>query len=601
MQFRMLPHLDQQGDICGLTGIGEDLRLRQTLKTQEAMAERIMNSTIEGILVTDARARIQRVNPAFTQITGYTAEEVIGKTPKFLRSNHHEQSFYDLMNRALLQAGNWQGEIWNRRKSGELYLQWMSVSALHEHEGGEITHFVSIFHDLTEIRAKEAEIEQLAFRDPLTGLGNRYKLNQVLKHQLRDGRADQCTGLALLCIDIGHLYPINDRFGMKGGDQLIKYQARRLSQRMGQHLHFYRVTGDELVALRVDFSDPSEIARYAGECIKHLQEPVFLNGESIRMSPSIGIALSPKDTCESDVLLANAQTAMLAAKHSGRDCFQFYDQALSSELRQRLMLEQELRLAIESGARMGLQLYLQPKVNLGRPGFAGAEVLLRWQHPEKGMIPPAHFIPLAEESRLIVQLDRWVFERTCELLNQWQQQGVLAHWQQQGWPLPLLSINLSGRQLQQTDLVNWCTATVERYGLVPGMLELEITETACINLSATVLEQLLDLKAVGFRLALDDFGTGYSSLTYLRHLPLDVVKIDRSFVTDSCRNKRAATLLRGVIRMLHEMDFRVIAEGIETEEQADLLQSMECTTGQGYLYHRPMPVAEFLDLLRTEH
>ncbi|ULG68707.1 putative bifunctional diguanylate cyclase/phosphodiesterase [Marinobacterium sediminicola] len=585
--MKLLPYLDETGEVSGFTAIGHDLRLRQALQTQQAMAERILDSTIEGIMVTDSAARIQRVNAAFTQITGYQSDDVVGKTPKFLRSNHHQQSFYDLMNASLQESGRWQGEVWNRRKSGELYLQWMSISALRD-DRGCISHFVSIFHDLTEMRAKEAEIELLAFSDPLTGLGNRHKLNQALKHQLKRDQQRSGAHLALLCIDIGQLSPINDRFGMKGGDELIKCQAERLNKRLGRDLHLYRLVGDELVALMVDITDPADVARYASDCIRQLQEPVFLNGEAIRMSPAIGIALSPKDATESDVLLSNAQTAMLAAKQQGRDSYHFYDEALSCEMRQRLMLEQQLRLAVKSGASMGLELYLQPKVHLGSRQLAGAEVLLRWQHPEKGMISPAEFIPLAEESRLIVHLDRWVFEHTCKLLS---------HWQQQGFVLPALSINLSARQLQEPDLVEWCQAVIHEYGLSASMIELEITETAFINLSDSVLDQLTTLRSAGFHLALDDFGTGYSSLTYLRRLPLDVVKIDRSFVADISQDARATTLLRGVMQLLHELDFSVVAEGIETTEQAELLQQIGCRLGQGFLYYRPMPIDEFVGLL----
>ncbi|PSL10857.1 PAS domain S-box-containing protein/diguanylate cyclase (GGDEF)-like protein [Marinobacterium halophilum] len=588
VRLRLLPHLDDQGEVRGLTAIGQDQRLRHALQAQEAMADRILDSTIEGIMLTDAEARIQRVNTAFTQITGYTADEILGSTPKFLRSSHHDQPFYDVMNMALRQAGRWQGEVWNRRKSGELYLQWMSVSAL-RNDSGETSHYMSIFHDLTEMRAKEAEIQQLAFSDPLTGLGNRYKLSQTLLHQLKPVReGGSGSALALLCIDLGQLSPINDRFGMKGGDQLIQQQARQLQRELAEYLHFYRLAGDELVALMTDATDPAKAARYADKCIRLLQVPVQLNGELIHLSPSVGIALSPKDAEDGDTLLANAQTAMIAAKQAGRDGYHFYNQALSSDLRQRLMLEQQLRLAVQPDAELGLELYLQPKVSLSSRHLLGAEVLLRWHHPDKGMISPAEFIPLAEESRLIIALDRWVFDRTCRMLNEWLQQGRV---------LPSISINLSARQLQEPDLVDWCVATVQRYGLQPSMLELEITETAFINLADTVMGQLGQLKLAGFPLALDDFGTGYSSLTYLRRLPLDIVKIDRSFVADICDDPRATTLLRGVMQLLDDLGFAVVAEGIETLEQAELLQHIGCSCGQGFLYHRPMPVMDFVVLL----
>jgi PAS domain S-box/diguanylate cyclase (GGDEF) domain len=588
VSLRILPHLDGRGLLTGLTGIGQDQRLKRALHTQEVLAERILDAIIEGIVITDADARIERVNPAFTQITGYAEAEVIGQTPKLLRSNHHEQPFYDAMNASVRSNGSWQGEIWNRRKSGEVYLQWMSISAL-EDANGEVTHFVSIFHDLTEMRAKEAQIEALAFTDPLTGMGNRQKLMQTLAQLLQPGgKPVKGTALvALMCIDIGQLSPINDRFGMRGGDQLIQRQAERLQQQLGDRLSFFRLTGDELVAIFSDRPDLTTIARYANECIDLLQVPVFLEGEAIHLSPSAGLAVFPKDGDDPDSLLACAQTAMIAAKQAGRDNYRFYDEALSNELRQRLMLEQQLKLAIQHETGLGLELYLQPKVNIADRALVGAEVLLRWHHPEKGMIPPSEFIPLAEESRLIIALDRWVFRQSCALLHQWQARLP---------ELPRLSVNLSARQLQEPDLVEWCLHTLAEYGLQPRQLELELTETAFINLADDLLRRLAGLRQAGFTLALDDFGTGYSSLTYLRHLPLDVVKIDRSFVADLCRDARATTLLKGMIQLLSELEFGVVAEGIESDEQAELLQRIGCKNGQGFLFYRPMPAGEFMQL-----
>ena len=583
VSLRVLAHLDEKGRVTGLTGVGQDLRLQQALHTQEAMADRILDSTIEGIMVTDSGARIQRVNPAFTQITGYTAEEVKGLTPRFLRSNHHEQDFYEQMNATLSEHGRWQGEVWNRRKSGEVYLQWMSVSALRGQEG-QVTHYVSVLHDLTEMRAKEAEIEQLAFTDPLTGLGNRHSLTQTLNHELGE---EETKPLALMCVDLGQLSPINDRFGMRGGDQLIRCLSQRLRELTGSALQLFRLTGDEFVILQLNSSDLTDIARQAVRCIQLLQQPVTLDGEIIRLSPSAGIALAPKDASDADTLLDSAQTAMTAAKQSGRDSYRFYDEAISSAMWHRLMLEQQLMLATQPDADLGLKLYLQPKVSLPEGQIAGAEVLLRWEHPEKGLISPAEFIPLAEESRLIVALDRWVFARSCRLL----QESTAA-----GYQLPRISINLSAKQLQEPDLVEWCANTVKRFGLDPGCIELEITETAFINLADTVLERLQALRNTGFSLALDDFGTGYSSLTYLRRLPLDVVKIDRDFVADLCQDERAATLLQGVMQLLDKLDFSVVAEGIETTEQSALLHNIGCQVGQGFLFYRPMPADEFVEL-----
>ncbi|GGB81688.1 hypothetical protein GCM10011352_04310 [Marinobacterium zhoushanense] len=580
--LRALAHLDDQGQSTGLTLVCQDLRLQQAFQAQEAMVTRILDGTVEGIMVTDPHASIQRVNRAFTQITGYLPEEVKGRSPRFLRSNQHDRDFYDSLRSSLRQDGFWQGEMWCRRKSGEVSLQSVSISAL-RNDDGCVSHYVAIFHDLTDMRAWEAEIAQLAFVDPHTGMGNRYSLVQTLRHKLVRERLDRFP-LALICVDLGQLSPINDRFGIKGGDELIRFQSQKLRQLEGP-LQFFRLTGDEFVILVSDASDLTSLARFAVQCVQKLQVPNYLQGEQIRLSPSVGISLAPKDARDTDVLLACAQTAMNAAKQAGRDCYRFYDEGISHTMRQRLMLEQQLRLATQPEADLGLELYLQPKVTLPAGQIQGAEALLRWNHPEKGMIAPAEFIPLAEESRLILALDRWVFARTCRTVKRWRLLGL---------KMPRISINLSARHLQEPDLVNWCVETVMSCGLVPGDLELEITETAFVNLADMVLKQLVALRHAGFSLALDDFGAGYSSLTYLCRLPLDVVKIDRALVADLCQDERAAILLRGVVQLLDRLGFSVVAEGVETDQQADLLHAIGCTTGQGYLFYRPMPADDFI-------
>lgn len=566
-----------------LTLIGHDLRLQHAFMLQEAITDNFLAMSSEGIIVTDKYFRILKVNPAFNLITEYLHEEVTGRTPRFLFTND-SQDFYKTIYDSLNQKGVWQGEIWCRRKSGDIILLFVSISKLH-FTGSKTSHYLSVFHDLTEKRAKDAEIAQLAFINPITGMGNRYSLIQTITQRINRVSC-HIPPLAIMCVDLGQISPINDRFGMRGGDELIRRQGLRLQQ-LGEGLRFFHLAGDQFVILVPDASDLTNIGRYADNCIKHLQKPIVLEGEQIMLSPSIGVALLPKDAQDADTLMACAQTAMIAAKEQGREVYCFYNQAISDLIRQRLMLAQQLRLAMQADSVLGLELYLQPKVTLPTGQIQGAEVLLRWNHPEYGMIAPSEFIPLAEESRLIVTLDRWVFANACHALKRWRLSG---------FSIPHISINLSARQLQEPDLVNWCIETASSYGLSPDNLELEITETGFINLADTVLMQLQALRHAGFSLALDDFGTGYSSLTYLRRLPLDVVKIDRSFIADLCHDDRAATMLQGVLQLVKSLGYSVVAEGIETDEQVKCLQAIECDTMQGFLFYPPMPADDFITL-----
>lgn len=579
----VIPHMNEAGELQWITGIARDLRRRKALESQQRLAMRVFENTIEGIMVTDGRARVQQINAAFTEITGYTAEEMIGQTPRLLRSEHHDQAFYDAMWQSIADTDRWQGEVWNRRKDGSVYLQWLSINCV-RNARGEIEHYISIFHDLSELRAKEAEIQHLAYHDPLTGLGNRHQLTERLRHAVRQARK-QNEQLALLLIDLGRIQLINESLGHNWSDRLIRHQSERLRQQINEAHTLVRVGADEFAVLVEDYASIHDISQLADEIKILLQQEVDLREHKVTMSPSIGVAFFPENARDASQLFVNAQAALTEAKNSGRNTFRFFDQAMSREARDRLKLEQALRSAIKSG---GLSLHYQPKVQLVDGQVYGAEALLRWCHPELGPLSPDVFIPLAEESGLIVEIGAWVLEEACKML---------VSWRDAGYQLPRIAVNLSVYQLEREGFPGWLERLVGRHDLCRESLELEITETGLMKNEQQALSSLLRLKQKGFRIALDDFGTGYSSLSYLRKLPLSTLKIDRSFVQDMGQDAVSLSIVKTIVQLAQNLNLNLVAEGVEEEVQADQLREMGCQLAQGYLYYKPLPESEFRQLL----
>ncbi|WP_409523188.1 putative bifunctional diguanylate cyclase/phosphodiesterase [Nitrincola sp. MINF-07-Sa-05] len=579
----IVAHLDAQGEVAWITGIAKDLRLRRQYEAQQRLALRVFDNTIEGIMVTDAQARILQVNQAFVEITGFTEEEVLGRTPKMLRSEHHDEYFYDAMWDQVEVEGRWQGEIWNRRKDGGVFLQWLSINCLKDPQG-KTQYYVSVFHDLTEMRAKEAEISHLSSHDPLTGLGNRHLLNERMQHAIRQARR-QHSRLALMAIDLGEIQLINESLGHVACDRLIQSQGKKLAMMMEDSVTVVRFGADEFTVLIEDVMDPYSISQLAQKVRKSLQEAVEVDGHRVRLSPSLGIAFYPEDAADEGALLRNAQVALNQAKQSGRDTFRFYDQNMGQEARERLMLEQALRDAITQNA---LELHYQPKVSLNTGAIYGAEALLRWNHPMLGSISPAVFIPIAEVSGLIVEIGYWVFRDVCRQLSLWREQGL---------KLPRIAVNMSVQQLEREDLLQQLLSSLQAHHLPVDALELEITETGLMKSEGRALSCVQALSAEGFRLALDDFGTGYSSLSYLRRLPLSTLKIDRSFISDMQSDRVALSIVKTIIQLSRDLGLDVVAEGVELSEQADQLRDMGCDLVQGFFFYRPMSAGQFQELL----
>lgn len=587
MQMTIILHTDEQGLPLWITGIGRELRSRRRLEAKNRLAQLAFDHAIEGLMITDGRARIQHVNPAFIEITGYTAEEVVGKTPKFLRSDHHDEAFYDSIWQSIAETDRWQGKVWNRRKSGSAYLQWLTLSCVRDPRG-HIENYVSIFHDLSEMQAKEEEIQHLVHHDPLTRLGNRHLLSQRLQHGIRQAKA-QGDQLALLVLDLGHIQLINDSLGYTYCDHLIRIQSAKLKAEAREADTLVRVGSDEFALLIEGFESLHDISQRAEDLKEVLQEEIDLSEHQVTLSPSIGVAFFPQDADTSEQLLIHAQAALLDAKKAGRDTFRFFNQQMSREARERLKLEQALRSAIKAG---GLSLHFQPKVLLESGRLYGAEVLLRWTHPELGPLSPAVFIPLAEESGLIVDIGHWVLRETCE---------SLARWRAAGLSLPRIAVNISVHQLEQDDFSERLEQLLLEYDLDNTALELEITETSLMRNEQKALFSLARLKERGFRIALDDFGTGYSSLSYLRKLPLSTLKIDRSFILDMSNDLTSLNIVKTIIQLAQNLSLDLVAEGIEEEAQAQQLLEMGCTHAQGYYFYKPLTEQAFTQLLAASN
>jgi len=541
--------------------------------------------TDEGIMVTDENANIIRVNQAFTRLTGYSAEEAIGKSPSLLKSDRHDEKFFREMWEGLQRDNSWQGEIWNRRKNGEVYPEWLNITAVVD-QSGKITNYVGAFVDFTERKKAESEIHLLAFYDQLCQLPNRRLLLDRLQHAVATGARNH-TGGALLLIDLDNFKTLNDTKGHGIGDLLLVEVAKRLQECMREGDTLSRFGGDEFVVLLEGLSDEraqaAVQARGAGEkVLEALSRPYVLAGDEFHSSSSVGITLFINYRDKLDDLLKQADTAMYEAKKSGRNTLRFFDPVMQEELEVRAQLEVGLREALR---RQELRLYYQMQVDhTGR--ILGAEVLLRWIHPERGLVSPLQFIPLAEETGLIIPIGQWVLENACQQLKVWEAEPHSRHLQ--------LAVNVSARQFRQSDFVAQVRDIVGRTAINPLRLKLELTESIVLDDVADTIAKMQALKQLGISFSMDDFGTGYSSLAYLTQLPLNQLKIDQSFVRNIGSKTSDSAIIQTIIGMAGNLGMEVIAEGVETNEQRDFLESMGCMFYQGYLFGKPVPLDEFV-------
>jgi diguanylate cyclase (GGDEF)-like protein/PAS domain S-box-containing protein len=549
------------------------------------LAAKVFEESKEGILITDADCRILAVNGAFTSITGYSADEVRGLNPRVLKSDRHDSSFFANMWAAIGQTGHWMGEIWNRRKDGELFPALQSISAVRDRQG-QLTHYLGIFGDISSNKESEARISYLTQHDALTGLANRNMLFDRLEQALIHARrADRLVALVLLDIDGFKL--INDGLGHVAGDFVLKEVAARLSGACRPGDTVARLGGDAFVLVLSDLAHENDAASLARNLLAVVAAPMTVDGHEVVVTASLGVALFPRDGELAPALLKNADAAMHRAKELGRNSVQFYAPRMNARMLERLELEAGLRRAIE---RCEFVLYYQPKVELARGRIIGAEALIRWRHPSMGMVSPGDFIPLAEETGLIIPIGEWVIETAC---------GQLRSWLDAGLDDLVLSVNLSARQFQQDGLGEFVAAALRRHDLRARCLELEVTESAVMQDPEQTTAILSGLKAIGVRISLDDFGTGYSSLNYLKRFPIDTLKIDQSFIHDITSDPDDAAIARSVISLAHSLKHQVVAEGVETEAQLAFLRRHQCDQIQGYHFCRPLPADEFAQLMRS--
>lgn len=548
-------------------------------------ALRIVEHIDHGLLITDAEQQILYVNPAFTTITGYPLEEVAGQTPRILNSGRQGAGFYREMWHALLDLGCWSGEIWNRRKDGSTYLEWLELRAIRD-QTAKITHFIGTFTPLADHERSENRIRQLAKHDPLTGIANRILLvdrgEQAILRANRTGHT-----LAVLFIDLDRFMSINDSLGHEIGDLVLTQVARRLECSLREEDTLSRFFGDEFILLLPDIDERSDAALVAKKLLVALESPIEVAGHVFKVGASIGICVYGPDARLFDDLIVMANRAMQRAKQAGGNIYRFYSPELASPLDRQLEREARLDAAIRNGE---LELHYQPKLDLRTRDIVGAEALVRWRDPQHGLIPPGMFIPIAERSDLIAKIGNWVLNQACAALARWE--GRLPEKFH-------VAINVSPLQFERCDLASELGAALASEGISPARLQIEVTESLFIRNTEEVARTLHEVAELGVSIALDDFGTGYSNLGTLNALPLDTFKLDQSFVRDVESKPASSSIAKAVWHMADELDKQVVAEGIETCAECLKIQSLGYTTGQGYKFGKPMPEKDFLEHLRN--
>ena len=574
--------LDLVGEFARIAGLAvEQARADASLR----QAATVFESTREGVVITDLQPRIIGVNAAYTAITGYSESEVLGNNPRLLQSGREDQAFYQAMWNSIVESGYWQGEIWNRRKNGELFPQLLTVSTVYDGEGLP-SNYVGVMTDLSQLKDTEARFEHLAHYDPLTGLPNRLLLQSRLKHALEMAERHK-RQVAVLYIDLDRFKNVNDSLGHPAGDELLEALAKRMLGRLRDDDTLGRLGGDEFLLILEDVERPEDAAGMAKDLIQMLEHAFQLHdGHEVYVGASIGISLYPDDGATSTELIQHADVALYQAKEAGRNTFSFYTPALTRAADERLDMEAHLRRALTQGEFV---LHYQPQLDIHTGSMIGCEVLVRWNNPEQGLISPARFIPLAEETGLIVPLGEWVLRQACAQARVWLDAGL---------PPLLMAVNLSARQMRQPDIVARVAAILHETGLPAEHLKLELTESMIMGHGKEAVALLQDLKNLGLSLSIDDFGTGYSSLAYLKRFPIDELKIDQGFVRDIPADSSDMEIAAAIIGLAHGLRLKVVAEGVETEAQRDFLADQGCHAYQGYLFMRPLPAEAFTDLLR---
>lgn len=566
--------------------------LKSLSEYSDNLIKRIFENISEGVMITNKDKVIMRVNPAFEFVTGYSGEEVVGKNPKILQSGIHDSTFYLDMWKSIYEKGIWQGEIWNRRKTGDLYPEWLTIVSVKDDEGN-ITNFCAIFTDLSERKIVEDELEKRSLTDSLTDVCNRFAFTERMNSLLESSTNLQHNlQHAVFFLDLDRFKQVNDTLGHNIGDLLLIEIAKRIQGLIKNKDILARYGGDEFIITLTNIVHPREAAKFAEQVIRVIEQPVIIHDQEIFVSTSMGISIYPTDGKTTEELVNRADKAMYYSKQNGRNGYSFYFDDLNTDSKRVLLLDTEIRKAIENKE---FKLYFQPKVDVAKGSIIGVEALVRWHNEKLGFVNPAEFIPYAEETGLIIPISEIIFEEAFKANR------VLAN---HGYTKVPIAINVSSIHFQQQNFLDSIKHLLHKNNASALNFEIELTERTVMNSASETISKLVKLKQLGFKLSIDDFGTGYSSLSYLVRFPLDILKIDRSFIQHICSLDDKQAVVDAIIQMSHRLKMKVVAEGVESAQQVQLLEKMGCDIIQGYYYSKPLPLdelLEFLDFWEVEH
>ncbi len=585
LDMKYFPIFDTQGVLTSIC-MDADVITHPVDSTDHLnLASRIFEQAGEGIMVTDQQGVILSVNSAFTRITGYSEQQALGKTPALLKSGLNDSMFYQDLWQQLIEQGYWQGEITNRKANGELYPQWLTISAINN-SYGQLSHYIGIFSDISKNKKTQQRIKHLANHDELTGLANRSLLMERLDHCLSQAKRHN-ENMAVLFIDLDHFKQINDTLGHDIGDQLLKQASQRMLNTLRTMDTVARLGGDEFVII-LNKVHIEEIHRLVARIIDQVSRVFEIDQHTCYVSASIGISLYPEDSLDAVGLLKNADIAMYQAKENGRNQFQFFDPQMKLKSLQRINLEAALRSALE---QKSIYLLYQPKINIQTDQIIGIEALARWKDQIFGQISPNQFIPIAEQSGLMTSLGEEIMHQVASQMQQWEKQGLT---------LPNLAINLSIRQLQDPTFVNVLQYLIDNNPSLKGKITLEITESMLMDKISKISLLLKQFASMGFLISIDNFGTGYSSLSYLKRLPIHELQIDKSFIDTIDKNDEDYAITQAIVTLAQVLNLRIVAKGVESEQQLQILKNLYCNTVQGYIYHPPLAPAKLTDILRMQ-
>lgn len=561
----------------------ETRKMSSTINNCEYITPKILEAISEGVMITDINSKIIDVNPAFEFVTGYKKEEVVGKKPDVLRSGVQGIEFYKNMWSEITHNGEWQGEIWNRRKTGDIYPEWLKIMSIHD-ETDRIIGYCGVFSDLSDEKEIESELKKRAMTDSLTGVSNRFAYSERMNVLLNSSKSHNYQH-AVFYIDLDRFKQVNDTLGHVIGDQLLIEVTKRIQTLLKNKDILARYGGDEFVITFTDIHDSREAVYYGKKLVELLEKPFLIEGQKIYISASIGISIYPHDGLETEILVNKADKAMYYAKDNGKNQFVFYFDELKTDVKRALLLDQELRMAIKYNC---FELYYQPKIDIREHRIIGVEALVRWKNERLGNVPPSEFISYAEETGLIIPISECILECACTDAHTLERKGFRN--------LPI-AINISSIHFHQQNFIHSIEKILEKNNLPARKFELELTERTIMENERETILKLITLKQMGFKLSVDDFGTGYSSLSYLVQFPLDYLKIDRSFIQQICSLNDKQAVVDAIIQMAHRLKMKVIAEGVEQREQVKLLGKLDCDMIQGYYYSRPLPLKEFMEFL----